>query len=539
MCFVIIVHISHAQQLFHDVIDVPQYWERSDAIKKLPNEDLAMISRIDKTQYFGDEYSVLHRIDQNGNVQFHRAYAETSQRFYAWRNMEVGNFGYLITGQINDLPKHYQHLVKLHPDGSFHWAKKYKHQAWQGEIHDAHLNGWFAIEKISEELFVVTGAASFLKENQQKYYAHFATIDLDGNVHESNLLDLTSYTDQLTAIQHIKKVGNSFIATGYLSNQGTTSMLIVKLDANLQVNWMQEVTTEKFSIGCRDILVTSNTDFILLGTHDHVFSMKMDLSGQIAWVRSYKWADGNAFAGQANLDQHGNIYITGYAEINKYFAGTDFDLFVLKTNSQGILSDVQHFGKDGVDEYTTNSVRMNSGLITLFGSTNQNSRCVLSVSTNVPFVCEQAISTVSMIDNDYGFTPLEVEQRPTYTYTESIEYEILETEYDLDPCGHIDYGELETPFLQPVLPQIGEEFIQEFTAYPNPSADEILISWKNVPNREVHKVRIQDLSGRMIHSEKVNNKSEIKYRLPDPGMYILLASDLHNRILFRTKVIKH
>ncbi len=540
LCTLSITLYTNAQQVFYDAIDFPQLRENTTDLQKSSNEDLIMLSEIHDPLFTPELYFTIHRTDQNGALQFCHKYTESSHTYYDWTQMAVSENGILVTGTVSNQIQQFQQLAKLFPDGSVAWAKKYHHMPWEGEIQADYYNYWNAIIEYEEGSYLLGGTTSFLNENQKKTYAHFAKVDVDGVSIESNLLDLTNYTDPSLSINKIVEVGSDLIAIGSLENQGHITMIVIKLDANLQVSWAQEIEGGSAPVVGMDVVAINNTDFIITGTHTDVFALKMNISGQVSWIYAYKWTTGMGYAGRIHLGNNGDFYLTGHAYINKFFYGDDHDLFILKANSQGNLIDVKYFGKDNVDEFAIYSVHLNSGLFAYFGETDQESRLLISGANTLPFICGYSNAEVTMIPNEYAFTPLQIEQRPSDIYSESLVYETIPVEYNLDPCGHIDYGELEQPFPSPVplVTPPTKESSQDFHVFPNPSSDQILISWKDLPGQKIQSIMVYDLSGRKIHSEQVQNKWHTRYRLPESGMYILLAVDQHHQIVHRTKAIR-
>ena len=526
-----------SQQLFHDTYDVPNFKENAVSIAKLSNGDLALIGVSNKSTYSYDFYNYLHRTDANGNTLIHNYYQEANPTYLKFEDLAAGGFGYITAGRTLNSTGTVQQVTKMNPDGSVHWARKLTHHTWQGEVHDPHLNSWSTMSKVNDESFVLAGEVTFSKESQLKYYAHFAIMDLGGQWLHSNLLDLTPYTDDIPRMNKIVKVGDNFIATGIVRSEQDQAMIVVRLDHSLNVIWLTMVSNFGGRVFPTGLTAVGAHEFMITGLSTDLFVLRMDINGQLISLHDYIWPEVEPLPTDVFVDTLGNIYVTGSAYINKYFEGEDADLFVMKTDPWGFVNGVRHFGLNGVNEYTSSSLQTGNELFVMHAETGGLAeRYLVSVSSKVPFPCDEELIQVEKNSGDYVLFDLQVVQRTTAFDLHEMQLVVDEVALNRETCGHTNPYELNLPVPPETQPQRWEI---EFDLFPNPTYGPINISWETIGDSRIDRIEICDLTGKKIFTEDVNGLGRTEMILPNSGIYMVSLIDGHGEIIWREKVIRY
>ncbi len=533
---------GQSQQLFHDTYDVANFTERPQAITSLSNDDLVMIGESSKSAFGFDSYNFLHRTDANGNTLIHRYYQEVSAKCIHFEDIVAGDYGYITVGRTMNPTGTVQQITKLHADGTVHWANKITHQPWQGEVHDPDLNGWNDIHQVNEETFVLGGFVSFKKDNQRKYYAQFAMMDLSGQILQNNLVDLTPYNgllpnDFAPVIVKIVQVGNSFIATGIVYENHVARMIILKLNYNLQVQWFQLVSYTHGSVIPTGMVTANQQEFIIVGKGYTVFTLRMNIYGQIINQFNYKWPNALGQPQDVHIDSSGDVYVTGSCFIDKFPGEGDVEVFLLKTDPWGFVNSLRHFGKNGIYEYTKGSVKLNNGLFAIHAEMGgQAQQHLLSVSASAPYPCGDQSVQVEQVTEEYIFFDFSVDQRESEIEIHEMEINSDVVEIQRETCGHTNPEEMKLPNSLNLPPSQNQNI--EFAIYPNPTPGVIDISWKNSENFVVDRIEVYEITGKKVISEKVR-QYQFKTILPNSGIYIVALKDRVGQTIQREKVIRY
>ncbi len=436
-----------------------------------------------------------------------------------FEDIEAGEYGYIIVGRTLNPGGTVQQITKLRSDGTVHWARKMTHHTWQGEVHDPYLNSMTVINKVNEESLVMAGQVTFKKQSQRKYYTHFAMMDIGGQWLHSNLLDLTSYTDDVPTINNIAKIGDGFIATGFVQSQQELVMIIVRLDLNLKVKWLNMVSNTGATTFPTGLTAAGTNEFLITGQSTDLFVLRMDIYGQLISLYDYIWPDVKPRSGDIFVDVSGNVYVTGSAFIDKPFGGNDSDVFVMKTDALGSVNSVRHFGSSSDNEYLESSVRMSNGLYVLSAETGKvDQRHLFSVSPSVPFPCDEEIIGIEKNSGEYIVFDLGVVQRTAECDLHEMELVVEEVPVEHETCGHTNPEEIKLPN-SPNTPSQDQN--AEFAIYPNPTPGVIDVSWKSTKTSQIEKIEIYEITGKNIFSNEVKHLNQFRTVLPNSGMYIL------------------
>ncbi len=537
LAIILQVYTGHSQQLYFDDYDVPDFMERATSITRLSNDDLVMIGDSHKSTFGYEFFNYLHRTNANGSTQVYGYYKEINDKYFKWEDIASGEFGYFTVGFSYHPQDTLQLIVKINPDGTVDWARKIQHQPWQGEVSDPDFSTMSAICNVNDENFILGGAVSFSKENQKKYYAHFVMMDQGGQWHHSNLLDLTPHTDNLPYINKIVKVGNGFIATGTTTYGQDRGLLIIRLDNSLNVMWLKLVSSFGGSTVPTGLVADGSFDFLITGYSSALFIIKMNANGQFISFQDYKWPDLQPKSADIFLDASGEVYVTGSAYINKFFEGVDSDLFVMKIDPWGNVNGVRHYGRNGINEYTSSSVRLSNGLFAIHAETGaQTQRHLLSISHTAAFPCGEELIQVEEAMEDYIIYDIQVVQRESEIYSMDVELVVDEVFVNQETCGHTNPEELNLPNSRNI-PSQNQNI--EFAIYPNPTLGVIDVSWKSTKTSQIEKIEIYEITGKNIFSNEVKHLNQFRTVLPNSGMYIVALREGNGKVVSREKVIKY
>ncbi len=249
-----------------------------------------------------------------------------------------------------------------------------------------------------EGVFVVTDS-----NNNIFLSANFSgSINLNGDIYTSKgendiiIIKLNSYGEVLSAVSYgstgydaiqgmaIDKNGDILI-TGYyagdidfggdiIKNTGDKDIFVLKLSNSLSYVWAQGFGSTGYDDGTA-ITVDSNLDVILTGRFSNtievdkysftskggadILLVKFNNNGDIVWAKAF---GSNAVATNGedaptamDVDESGNIYLTGYFAINENFGGDELvsrgksDVFIAKFNSLGEHKKSISFGSTHTD----------------------------------------------------------------------------------------------------------------------------------------------------------------------------------------------
>lgn len=270
----------------------------------------------------------LIKTDSSGNVQWNNTYSEVSFVGSVVQTQD-GGFALVGYGKIGGLL-----LVKADSTGNTEWNKTF----FSGEGDDR--------------------ASSTIQTNDGGY----AIVGTMAGVHQPNrywLIKTNSIGNKLWE-QGYGDTGLDSAFSGILINDGGYAIigksgfsdsLIIKTDSSGNMQWNQSYRgiTEIHSI-----LQTSDGAYTLVGSIDNSVSdfwlARTDTLGNMQWNRTYG-GTGDSYAASLIQTSDGGYALIGNTDLNSSIpVAGGFDIWVVRTDSQGNLQWNQTYGGPGYDE---------------------------------------------------------------------------------------------------------------------------------------------------------------------------------------------
>lgn len=182
-----------------------------------------------------------------------------------------------------------------------------------------------------------------------------------------------SYTMQQTT-----DGGYIFAGIDSSSGLGNYNVYLVKTDANGDTLWTKSYGGSSDDFG-QAVQQTADGGYIVAGYtgsfgvgNNDVYLLKTDANGNLAWSKTYGGAQGDyAFAVKQTAD--GGYIIAGItSSFGVTTNGNYNDVYLLKTNSTGVLAWSKTYGRDG-DDWGYGVVQTNDGGYAVTGHTQKDS----------------------------------------------------------------------------------------------------------------------------------------------------------------------
>ena len=195
----------------------------------------------------------------------------------------------------------------------------------------------------------------------------------------------------------VDSLGNAYITgdfqntvnfgSGNITSSGGKDIFIAKFDTTGSLEWVKTYGDSSFDRGL-DIAIDSSDNIYVTGYFidtinfgggnvtvtdpssggSDLFVLKLNSSGEFQWVYTVGGSNNDNGKG-IDVDSSGNVYISGIFKDTVNFGGGDitsygnFDIFVLKLNSSGVLQWVYHAGGTGNDQAYPISVDTNGNVL--------------------------------------------------------------------------------------------------------------------------------------------------------------------------------
>ena len=170
--------------------------------------------------------------------------------------------------------------------------------------------------------------------------------------------------------------GNIYLtAFSWASLQDGNEILVMKIDPNLNIFWLQHIngtdnSLNEFPVDL--ILDSANNVYVLAriqntGASTDFATVKYNSLGQQQWRTEFNAAGGQDIPEDMVLDDLGNVYVTGRARLTGYN-----DFAVVKYNSDGMQQWASYYdGPEGLDDDPTGIVVDAGGNVYVCGESNR------------------------------------------------------------------------------------------------------------------------------------------------------------------------
>jgi len=163
-----------------------------------------------------------------------------------------------------------------------------------------------------------------------------------------------------------------FIIAGYTASGSSSNFYLVKFNENSEVEWdrtFTNSTVDKAMSVCENV----SGGYAILGTTDaggttDLLLIKTDTLGVEQWRQTYGITGVNDLAGEVKQTSDGGYILVGSSGPNT----TDWDVYLVKVTSSGVLSWSQRLGAADVNEYGYAVEQLSDGSYVISGETNVN-----------------------------------------------------------------------------------------------------------------------------------------------------------------------
>jgi hypothetical protein len=270
----------------------------------------------------------LIKTDSSGNVQWNKTYSEVSFVASVVQTQD-GGFAMVGFGKIGGLL-----LVKTDSEGSTEWNRTY----YSGEGDDTASS----IIQTSDGGYAIVGTMAGV-HRPNRYW--LIKTDSSGNEQWDRGYGESGLDSAFSGIQ-TKDGGYAIVG-----KSGFDDSLLIKTDSSGNVQWNQ---TYGGITQIHGMLQTGDGAYTLAGSIDDSVSdfwlARTDSLGNIQWNRTYGGAD-DSYAESLTQTSDGGYAMVGSADMNSSVpVAGGFDVWVVKTDSEGDMQWNQTFGGAGYDE---------------------------------------------------------------------------------------------------------------------------------------------------------------------------------------------
>ncbi len=262
-----------------------------------------------------------------------------------WGNsiQQTSDGGFIISGTYlrNAWSLWYSHfyLIKIDSNGNQEWTQIY------GQYDSEHVGK--SIQQTSDGGYIIAGFEGVAN----RYNAVLQKTDTNGNIEWSCTFGNPSVYDLAQSVQQTSDGG--YIVAGWTQTfgiGGACDAWLIKINANGEEEWNQTFGGTDVDVG-NCVQQTTDGGFIIAGETDSfgiegdVYLIKTDSLGNEEWSQTFggdRWDGGHCV--QQTTD--GGYIISGWHEIE--FG--NFDIYLIKTDSQGNKEWSQFFGGSKSDE---------------------------------------------------------------------------------------------------------------------------------------------------------------------------------------------
>lgn len=242
----------------------------------------------------GDYDGFLAKLDNIGAIQWFKTYGGVDREMFI--NVEEVSNGFVAVGARSIGQAGRTYVLKTDLNGVFLWEKHYEYTSAGGAV----FGNWYDIKELNNGNLIVTGTAAHAVNFNSGGQAVAELDGTNGNVVWLNIYQVNNYEyafhSQITP-------GNGHITCGYSRSSGATA-------------------------GLYDLALT-----------------KTNSSGALIWSKNYG-STANDYGYDVCITQDGGYLAVGSTE---NFGSTVTDIFVVKTDSNGILEWSKKYGRNKQD----------------------------------------------------------------------------------------------------------------------------------------------------------------------------------------------
>lgn len=437
---------------------------------------------------------------------------------------------------------------------------------WEQNFGGSDVDGAYSIEQTSDKGYIVAGASRSsdgdLSGNNGSSDYWILKLDSLGNMewernYGGDTLEVATSVHQTSDGGYIVG-GLSFSSTGDVSgNKGLSDFWLLKLDPSGNLEWEQNyggssVDGHDNASNMISVLETSDGGYIAAGPSKSsdgdvsgnngswdYWVVKLDPMGNIEWEQNYGGGGDDGYNGVClEKTQGGGYMLAGGSD--SYFGGDNIDwtdYWVLKLDASGnIIWDRNYGGTDWDDAQSIH--RASNGNYLLTGRAQSGDSNVTSNYGSSDFwVLEVDPSGVIQWEQNYGGSSTDW----GYSIDQGVNGDLIVggASYSSDSTlsenfGSSDYWAFKLALQGSGLSEKGGR--SSFMLHPNPTQGQLRIDLGR--ESEGLRIKIRDLTGRTLKSQKVGNTRSFKTSIEgDPGIYFVELETEDGRRAVR-KVVK-
>jgi len=281
----------------------------------------------------------LVKTDSNGNAEWNKTYGGTLKD-EAYAVQQTSDNGYILAGSTSSFGSGFSDfwLVKTDSNGEVTWNKTYGGPRWDVT---------YSVQQTDDGEYITAGSTNSFGSGSEDFWL----IKTDQNgIMQWNKTYGGLYDDRAYSVQQTKEGG--YVICGYSSSFGTgyEDFWLVKTDSNGNMIWNKTYGGEN-SEYAYFVQQTSDNGYILAGstyssgTEFDMWLVKTDSSGNMQWNKTYGGSlDEEAYAVRQTSD--GGYIITGFTDS----FSDNRDIWLIKTDSSGNVEWSQTYGGTREDE---------------------------------------------------------------------------------------------------------------------------------------------------------------------------------------------
>jgi len=296
---------------------------------------------------------------------------------YAYSIQQATDSGYIVAGYSTsfDWPDNV-YILKLDSNGNLAWQRTYG-----GSGYDF----GFSVDQTTDGGYIVVGGTSSFKVSNLDVY--LLKLNSDGSLAWQNTFG-GNIDDYALSVQQTTDGGYIVAGVTGLFESGSSDAYVLKLDSDGSLEW-QKTFGGSGNDWASSIQQTTDGGYIVAGVTTSfgagdcdVYVLKINPDGSLAWEKTF---GGNGEDQAASIQQttDGGYIVAG---VTTSFGASGYDVYVLKLNSDGSLAWQKTYGGSGSDlansiQQTTDGGYIVAGNTWPFGAGNYDV-CVLKLNSD-------------------------------------------------------------------------------------------------------------------------------------------------------------
>ena len=371
---------------------------------------------------------------------------------------QTSDGGYIITGGTESFGAGNSDvwLIKTNDIGDKQWDKTFG-----GSSDDAGRS----IQQTSDGGYIITGFTDSFGAGESDVW--LIKTDSNGNKQWDKTFGSSIESDRGSSVQQTSDGGYIITGTAYTYPAGDSDIWLIKTDSNGNLQWDETFGGINHEEG-RSVQQTSDGGYIIIGTENYlpyqsgdVWLIKTNSNGNLQWDKTF--GDTSFDSGWSVQQTSDNGYII--IGVTGIFSTGDFDIWLIKTDSNGNLQWDKTFGGASVDWGCSVQQTSDDGYIITgftdsygagdawliktdsngnkqwdktFGGTNQDWGWSVQETSDDGYILTGSTDSYGAGQNDVWLIKLSENQPPTAPVIDGETDGDVGTEYDYDFTNCID-----------------------------------------------------------------------------------------------------